>query len=159
MNFKSEEKKEQALLRSPWTFDNRPFIVKSCSPEEEYTCRSFHSLPVWIRLPGIKAHLSNPKILSRLCSRLDKPIYIDVVMAARSSYSFARVCLKVFADREMLDDVVYEDPFGNTYRQRVKCEWRHVRCVNCLNLGHLQEKCSECRKTFYSDECKGSCRT
>lgn len=66
LNFKSKELRNTVLLGNPWTFDNRPFIVKPWSETEEYKCGSVHSLPVWIRLPGIKAHLSDPKILSRL---------------------------------------------------------------------------------------------
>lgn len=47
------------------------------------------------------------------------------------------------ADRELLDDIIYEDPFGNTHRQQVQYEWRPQRCVNCLNFGHVQVKCPE----------------
>ncbi|KAL9683288.1 hypothetical protein QQ045_015108 [Rhodiola kirilowii] len=100
----------------PWTFDNRSLILKPWSEQEEYTCGSVDALPVWIRLPRLKAHLADTIILSRLCSRLGTPICTDGVTAEGSSYNYARP---------------------------VEYEWKPPRCHNCCNFGHLSEKCPE----------------
>ncbi|KAL9679417.1 hypothetical protein QQ045_017277 [Rhodiola kirilowii] len=66
----SEVKKMEVLSGGPWTFDNRPLILKPWSEEEEYKCGSVEALPVWIHLPRLKAHLADTIILSTLYSRL-----------------------------------------------------------------------------------------
>ncbi|KAL9665248.1 hypothetical protein QQ045_020662 [Rhodiola kirilowii] len=123
------------MCGGPWTFDNRPLILKPLSEEEEYTCGSVDALPVWIRLPQLKAHLADTIILSRLCSRLGKSICIDGVTADDSSYNYARVCVKIYADQEFMDFIEYEDPYGNCYTQPMVYEWRPPRCSNCCNFG------------------------
>ncbi|KAL9689834.1 hypothetical protein QQ045_010224 [Rhodiola kirilowii] len=141
--FASGEKQAAVMSGGPWTFDNRPLILKPWSEEEEYKCGSVESLPVWIRLPRLKAHLADTIILSRLCSRLGKPICTDGVTADGSSYNFARVCVEIYADQEFLDCIEFEDPYGNCHHQPVVYEWRPPRCSNCCNFGHLTEKCPQ----------------
>ncbi|KAL9674556.1 hypothetical protein QQ045_030828 [Rhodiola kirilowii] len=143
LNFAEEEKKVEVLLGGPWTFDNRPLILKEWSEHEDYKSGSVASLPVWVRLPAIKAHLMDPKILSRICSKLGRPICTDGVTAEGTSLSFARVCVEVYGEVELEDFIEYEDPFGNRYVQSVLYEWRPPRCSNCCNFGHLKEQCTE----------------
>ncbi|CAM8881351.1 unnamed protein product [Rhodiola kirilowii] len=143
LNFAEEARKMEVLLGGPWTFDNRPLILKHWSEHEDYKCGSIESLPVWVTLPGIKAHVSDLTILSRICSVLGRPICTDGVTADGSSYGYARVCVEVFGDVELLDRIEYEDPYGNCYVQPVLYEWRPPRCTNCCNFGHLKEMCPE----------------
>ncbi|CAM8885833.1 unnamed protein product [Rhodiola kirilowii] len=143
LNFAEEARKMEVILGGPWTFDNRPLILKHWSEHEDYKCGSIESLPVWVTLPGIKAHVSDLTILSRICSVLGIPICTDGVTADGSSYGYARVCVEVFGDVELLDRIEYEDPYGNCYVQPVLYEWRPPRCTNCCNFGHLKEMCPE----------------
>ncbi|KAL9691416.1 hypothetical protein QQ045_011838 [Rhodiola kirilowii] len=101
--FGSEEKKAEVMSGGPWTFDNRPLIMKAWSEQEEYTCGSVDALPVWIRLPRLKAYLADTIILRRLCSRLGTPICTDRVTAEGSSYNYARVCVQIYADQDFMD--------------------------------------------------------
>ncbi|KAL9686760.1 hypothetical protein QQ045_031153 [Rhodiola kirilowii] len=142
LNF-AEEKKMEILLGGPWTFDNRPLILKEWSEQEDYKCGSVASLSIWVRLPNIKAHMSDLRILSRICSKLGKPICTNGITVDGSSYSFARVCVEVFGEVELIDSIAFEDPYGNSYVQPVLYEWRPPRCVNCNNFGHLKGNCPE----------------
>ncbi|CAM8962978.1 unnamed protein product [Rhodiola kirilowii] len=141
--FLTEEKKAEVLCGRPWSFDNRPLILKPWSEQEEYTCGSVDALPVWIRLPRLKAHLVDSIILSRLCSRLGTPICTDGVTAEGSNFNYARVCVQIYADQDFMDCIEYEDPYGNCYVQPVEYEWRPPRCLNCFNFGHVNAKCPE----------------
>lgn len=142
-NFANTKKKMEVLLGGPWSFDNRPLILQEWSQHESYKCGSVASLPVWIRLPEIRAHLTDVTILGYLCSRIGKPICTDGVTADGSRLSYARVCVEIFADMDFIDEIEYEDPYGNKYRQEVFYEWRPPRCSNCLNFGHMKDKCPE----------------
>ncbi|KAL9663301.1 hypothetical protein QQ045_028141 [Rhodiola kirilowii] len=113
------------------------------SEDEEYKCGSIEALPVWVRLPGMKAHLADSSILSLLCSRIGRPICTDGVTAQGSSYNYARVCVEVFAELELEETIEFQDPYGNSYVQHVEYEWKPPRCVNCLHFGHLKERCPE----------------
>ncbi|KAL9672188.1 hypothetical protein QQ045_028438 [Rhodiola kirilowii] len=143
LNFAEEEKKIEILLGGSWTFDNRPLILKEWSEQEDYKCGSAAALPIWVRLQNIKAHVSDLRILSKLCSKLGRPICTDGITTDGSSYSFARVCVEVFGEVELVDSIEYEDPYGNNYVQPVLYEWKPLRCVNCYNFGHLKVNCLE----------------
>ncbi|KAL9685136.1 hypothetical protein QQ045_022583 [Rhodiola kirilowii] len=139
LNFTNEQRKMEILFGGPWIFDNCPFILQQWSEHEDYKCGSVKALPVWVRLPGLKAHVSDLKILSRICSKLGKLICIDGITVDGSSYGYARVCVEVFRDVELTDKIEYQDPYGNSYVQSVMYEWRPPRCDNCYNFGHLKE--------------------
>ncbi|CAM8977828.1 unnamed protein product [Rhodiola kirilowii] len=141
--FKEEDHMLRVLSGGPWSFDNRPLILKPWSEDEKYKCGSIDALPVWIRLPGLKAHLCGASSLSRLCSQLGKPICTDGVTAEGSFMSYARVCVEIFADHEFREVIRYKDPYGNSFTQPVVYEWKPLRCTNCLNFGHLSNKCPE----------------
>ncbi|KAL9663819.1 hypothetical protein QQ045_019211 [Rhodiola kirilowii] len=143
LNFTTEEKMLEAQMGGPWTFDNRPFILKQWSEAEEYKCGSISALPVWVRLPRIKAHLADARILSLLCSRLGKPICTDDITADGLNYNYVRVCIEVYADAELLNSIEYQDPYGNKFVQPVLYEWEPPRCNNCCNFGHTVDKCPE----------------
>ncbi|KAL9686817.1 hypothetical protein QQ045_031210 [Rhodiola kirilowii] len=143
LNFASEEKKLEVLSGGPWTFDNRPFIVKPWSEIEEYKYGSIDALPVWVRLHGIKAHIADPSILSILCLRLGKPICTDGVTADGMIYNYSRICVEVYDDVELQDSIEYKDPYGNCYVQPVLYEWKPPRYINCCKFGHRNEGCPE----------------
>lgn len=135
--------KKDVLLGGPWSFDKRPLILQEWSPYESYKCGSVAALPVWIRLPEIKAHLTDITILGLLCSGIGKPICTDNITAQGSRLNYARVCVEISDETDFVNEIDYADPFGNTYAQPVIYEWRPPRCTNCLNFGHLKDKCSE----------------
>ncbi|KAL9675962.1 hypothetical protein QQ045_004171 [Rhodiola kirilowii] len=143
LNFKTEEMMVRAISGGPWTFDNRPFILKQWAEDEDYKCGSIDALPVWIRLPGIKAHLADPSILGMLCSKLGRPICTDGITGEGLSYNYARVCVEVYAEVDFQDVIEFRDPYGNLYVQPVIYEWKPPRCVNCFNYGHVQQRCPE----------------
>ncbi|CAM8967064.1 unnamed protein product [Rhodiola kirilowii] len=127
-----------AVLSTDSEFDNRPLILKPWSKSVRTTnvaALSHFPCGLWVRLPGIKAHIADVRILSLLFSRLEKPICTDGVTADGLSYNYARVCVEVYADVELQDVIEYQDPYGNFFVQRVIYEWRPHRCPNCCNFG------------------------
>ncbi|KAL9671262.1 hypothetical protein QQ045_008830 [Rhodiola kirilowii] len=89
----------KGFVRAKWGDES---IVKEWSEQEDYKFDSAASLPIWVRLPNIKAHMLDPRILSRICSKLGRPICTDGVIVDGSSYSFARVCVEVFGEVELM---------------------------------------------------------
>ncbi|CAM8962999.1 unnamed protein product [Rhodiola kirilowii] len=114
-----EEKMLDVLSGGSWTFDNRPFILKTWSEIEDYKFDSVASLPVW------------------------KPICTNGVMEDGLSYNYTRVCVEVYAEVELQDSIEYQDPYGNCYFQLVMYEWKLPKCTNCCNFGYMVEKCPE----------------
>ncbi|KAL9664181.1 hypothetical protein QQ045_019579 [Rhodiola kirilowii] len=145
LNFTSEEKMCAALLRGTWTFDNRPFILKQWAEDEEYKCGSVEALPVLIRLPEIKAHLADSRILSMLCSRIRKPICTNKVTADGSSYNYARVCVEVYAEVGLQDSIQFQDPYGNNHvlPAMKEQERRAVKLKDMIDLNDNDKGCIE----------------
>lgn len=100
-------------------------IGQEWSQHESYKCGSIASLPVWIRLPEIWAHLTDVTILGYLCSRIGKPICTDGVTVDGSRLSYARVCVEIFADMDFIDNTEYEDPYGTSIDKKFSMNGGH----------------------------------
>lgn len=52
VEFKDLETRVEVLEVGPWSFDNRPFIVKPWSIDAKLEREDVNEMPVWIRFPG-----------------------------------------------------------------------------------------------------------
>ncbi|KAL9664729.1 hypothetical protein QQ045_020136 [Rhodiola kirilowii] len=94
--FAKEEDCNRVFAMGPWSFDNRPLIIKPWSPDENYELESVTALPVWVRFPGLNMHMHNEEILSMIASTIGKPIRTDDFTAGSEKLSYARVLIEVF---------------------------------------------------------------
>lgn len=51
VRFNIAEGKEEVLQGGIHHFDNKPFIMKACTPEMDFSKEDLFSVPIWIKLP------------------------------------------------------------------------------------------------------------
>ena len=83
----------------------------------------------------------NPEGLSHIASVIGKPLHVDRMTASCRRISYARLCIEVNADFELVKefDIEVEDPIsGDTELITIKVEyqWSPLRCAKCKKFGH-----------------------
>ncbi|CAM8955815.1 unnamed protein product [Rhodiola kirilowii] len=139
--FFKEEEFDRILALGPWSFDNRPLILKPWSPDENYELESVASLPIWVRFPGLNLHMRSEEILSMLASTVGKPIRTDAFTASNENLSYARVLVEIFAANDLKTQVCIKGPRGTNYSQGIEYEWVPPRCNHCQSFGHSLKQC------------------
>ena len=84
--------------------------------------------------------LWNLKGISFIASYIGKPLHVDRMTASRRRISYARVCVEVRGDLNLIDKFAIEtnDGKGNTTLLDIDVEyqWRPSRCSSCSTFGH-----------------------
>lgn len=80
-------------------------------------------LPIWIRLPGLKLHLSSDKMLSKIASLIGKSLFTDRMTAKIERLTNARVHMEINLGSELPDEIPIYDQDGKTTRRIVEYEW------------------------------------
>lgn len=53
VRFDTEAGKQEVLQGGIYHFANKSFIVKEWTPELEFTKEELHTIPIWMKLPGL----------------------------------------------------------------------------------------------------------
>lgn len=77
VEFKDVEARVEVIKAGPWTFDNRPLIVKPWTNKANLEREDMVEVLVWVRFPNLKLHMWSITILSKMASIIRKPLFID----------------------------------------------------------------------------------
>ena len=102
--------------------------------------KNVHSIPIWVNLYGIPLELWNPKGISFIASYIGKPLRVDRVTASRRRISYARVCVEVSGDLDLIEKFTIKTEDGNGTNSLleidVEYQWKPPRCATCSTFGH-----------------------
>lgn len=93
-------------------------------------------MPLWVRLPNLPLNCWSATTLSKIASRLGRPIFADECTNKQTRVSFARVLIEIDISQGMLDEVEIVDSTGRSFTQAVKYDW-NLFCQTCVKVGHV----------------------
>ncbi|XP_073036527.1 uncharacterized protein [Primulina eburnea] len=104
-----------------------------------------NSIPAWVQIHGLPPDCWNFNILSKLASRVGKPIHMDMLTHDRKRFEFARVLIEVETTKQKTTDIVVKLPIGDVvvkfiYEQDIKY------CGLCKKTGHATADCCNANK-------------
>ncbi|KAH0636679.1 hypothetical protein KY289_036594 [Solanum tuberosum] len=143
VKFETATGKDDVVQGGIYHFDNKPFIVKAWSPEMEFTRDELHSVPIWVKLPGLDFKYWSPISLSKIGSLIEKPLMVDSHTEKKQGLNFARLLIEVDIDTDLPERVMFKNERGNLVEQKVQYGWRPIICKFCKKYGH---NIKECRK-------------
>ncbi|XP_060187471.1 uncharacterized protein LOC132616806 [Lycium barbarum] len=141
--FSCEEDKNAVLQSGPYTFYNRPMILKEWSPTFHIDKEPMRVIPLWVMFPGLPVHCWAKENLGRIASYLGKPLCTDRLTAQYECISYARMLIEMDITREIPDEMPIEMPDGSIRYQVIDYDWKPKFCQDCNHFGHIIGACRE----------------
>lgn len=137
--FSNKDDLEKILAEDPYFIYGRTLLLRSlpenfCFQEEDYSI-----VPTWVQLHNLPLQCWNTRAISRIASKLGKPLCVDNMMLERKRISFARVPIEMDTSVKPLEQFDVKFPSGVIYTQYVHYENMPKFCNHCYLFGHLRE--------------------
>jgi len=139
--FENEMDRDQVMAEGPYFVFGRPLMLKVMPSCFEFDDKDISLMPVWVNLPGLPLDCWNSAILSKICSKIGKPLSTDHLTATKARVSYARVMVEIDASCELVRSVRMRFPSGKIRCQPVIYEFEPKFCPNCKAVGHSQVGC------------------
>ncbi|XP_070044841.1 uncharacterized protein [Nicotiana tomentosiformis] len=91
VRFDSEACNNEVLQGGIYHFDNKPFIVKQWNQDMEFSREELHSVPIWIRLPGLDFKYWSARGLRKIGSLVGRALMVDRTTEKKAGLNFARL--------------------------------------------------------------------
>jgi len=141
--FTSEEDRLSVLNGGPYFIYGRCLMLKNMPRCFRFGGEEFATVPVWVQLPDLPLECWNARALSKIASRIGKPISTDKMTLTKERLSFARVMVEVDASKELVSSLEIKLPTGDIYDQLVVFEVKPKYCKKCKVFGHMEGDCSK----------------
>lgn len=136
VRFEFEIRKNAMIEEGIYHFDNKPRIVKACSPDMEFTRDETNNMSIWIKFPGLDFKYWSPKGLSKIGSLVGKPMMVDQNIEIKNGLHFARLLVEVKMSAVLPDIVVFRTDKWLLMKQKVTDDWKPSLCNFCKNYGY-----------------------
>ncbi|XP_074305578.1 uncharacterized protein LOC141640795 [Silene latifolia] len=103
-------------------------------------------VPIWVLFPGLDIYLWSSAVLSKMSSKIGRPMFTDIPTTNKDKLSFARVMIEVDISTNPPLEISLNTLFG-PYTQRVEYEWIPHYCSSCGKMGHLKQSCKKNKPT------------
>ena len=136
--------KKSVFEVGPWLFSGRPLILKNWHPELTLSKEDHSSIPLWIKIFNVPLQFWTDEGLSHISSAVGRPIHVDSLTSSKRRLNFARICVEVSANSQLIDSFDLEMEInGNIEKVEISVEyqWRPKTCHSCKIFGHSDSTC------------------
>ena len=140
--FESNEDRMCVLNGGPYFIYGRNLMLKSMPKCFRFGGEEIATVPVWVQLPELPLDCWNARALSKIDSRVGKPITTDRLTRSKERLSYARVLVEVDASKDLVTSVEMRLPTGVIYDQPVVFEFKPKYCKKCKSFRHGDGDCN-----------------
>ena len=141
--FQSDEDRLNVLNGGPYFVYGSNLLLKIMPSCFRFEGEDVSSVPIWIQLPGLPLDCWNARALSKIVSKVGKPITTDKMTLTKERFSFARVLVEVDVTSDIVSEVEIGLPTGVVYHQSVIPEFTPKFCKKCKIFGHEEATCGK----------------
>ena len=138
--FHSKAESEPILEGGRWHVRGRPIILQNWQSGLVLQKDSISRIPIWVNLKYIPLELWTVEGLSIIASRIGKPLHVDRMTASRKRIPYARICIEVNAEYQLIRqfDIEFINAYGSPKIINVAVEYQKIplRCDKCKSFGH-----------------------
>nr|XP_009606856.1 uncharacterized protein LOC104101141 [Nicotiana tomentosiformis] len=146
-----EEEKVTLFQNGPYTFNNRPLVLKQWEPNFQMSKEPLQVIPVWVRFPKLPIQYWTLRSLGRIASCLGKPVCTYKLIAKGDRVSYAHILIEMDVSMELQEEIPIELRGGKCKLHTIEYEWKPLYCQTCLNIEHHN---GDCKKTMQTDKVK-----
>ncbi|KAK4375696.1 hypothetical protein RND71_006373 [Anisodus tanguticus] len=141
--FNSEADKEKVMANGPHFVYSTPLLLKDIPHCFTFDRQEICTIPIWVRLPSLPLELWNEMALSRILSRIGRPIGTDKLTNDKGQASYARALVEIDLSKEVVHSVELKLWDGTHIDQDLVYEKRPGYCNKCKQIGHYAEGCEK----------------
>ncbi|GFZ12807.1 hypothetical protein Acr_23g0011920 [Actinidia rufa] len=139
--FLSEDIQMKVLENGPYMIYGRPLMLRVMSQTFNFKKEEISHFPVWIQLRNLPLSLWGSSVLSKICSRIGKPVYMDKLTTHSERISYARCLVEIDMSMELPDFVILKMHNGVLLEHNIFYENLPRFCPLCKVVGHSEEGC------------------
>lgn len=139
--FENAIDRDSVLNGGPYFVYGRPLLMKMMPSCFDFDEGDISTMPTWVNLPCLPLECWNEKALSKIVSRVGKPLYTDKLTSTKERLSFARVLVEVDAAKKLTSSIRIQLPNGRIREQPVVYEYEPKFCASCRMFGHPTDGC------------------
>ncbi|KAG5548392.1 hypothetical protein RHGRI_013920 [Rhododendron griersonianum] len=126
----------EVIEACPWHFGGRLLVLQQWHPHMCLQKELVSKIPIWVQLYNVPLELWTAQGLSYVASAIGRPLYADRMTETCKRLNYAKVCVEVDVDSELLDsfDVVLAN--GDTFTIKAWYPWKPLKCDKCKVFGH-----------------------
>ncbi|PHU09506.1 hypothetical protein BC332_21366 [Capsicum chinense] len=103
----------------------------------KFTPEMLQIVPLWVTLLGLQVYYWSKENLSRIASKIGKPICANRLTAEIERNSFMRLFIEVDVTQALPTEIYIEEE-GSIRTQQVDYDWHPIACPDCEKWDHEQ---------------------
>ena len=144
--FDSLDARDRTLQEGPYMVFGRPLLLKILPDYFTFNYEELSCFPIWVQLRNLPLKFWNSNALSKICTRIGKPVYTDKLTARKGRINFARVLVEVDVAKPVSHMLELTLPNGGTVYQSVFYETLPLFCTHCKTVSHSTSGCKVLEK-------------
>lgn len=124
-------------------FDKKSVIVQLWSADVNVKEIDIFKVSVWVRLLDLELKYWGNNIFMKLVSGLGKLIKTDRVMVMQELFSYVRIMVEIFIDKEFSEYISSENKQGVIYYVLFYYEWKFIKCIKYDMYGYGIDDCKQ----------------
>ncbi|KAK4357752.1 hypothetical protein RND71_023362 [Anisodus tanguticus] len=141
--FNTEAEKEKVMSNGPHFVYSTPLLLKDIPHCFTFDREEICTIPIWVRLPSLPLELWNETALSRILSRIGRPIGTDKLTNDKGQTSYARALVEIDLSKEVVHSVELKLWDDTHIDQEIIYEKRPGYCNECKQIGHYTDGCEK----------------
>lgn len=128
--FESLKDKTEVLHVGPYTYHNKPFVLKPWTTNFMFDKVAITTIPLWPNLLGLPVGYQSIEYLSKVASAIGKPLYTDKNTIDMNRISYGRVLVEIDISRPLTEAIEIKTLYGIIH-QKEDYDWIPKFCNKC----------------------------
>ncbi|KAK4365586.1 hypothetical protein RND71_013466 [Anisodus tanguticus] len=141
--FESAEDKFKVISKGPHFVYSTALLLKDIPKCFSFDSQEICVVPLWVRLPSLPLELWNPSALSKILSRVGKPIATDLLTRKRNQTNFARALVEIDVSKDPMHEIRLDIGKAEPIVQKILYEKFPSFCTKCRRVGHSDSECED----------------
>nr|GMC62273.1 DUF4283 domain-containing protein [Ipomoea batatas] len=139
--FKNADDRDEVVVGGPYLLYGKRLFLEYLPDNFDLDYKDYCKLPVWVRLPNLPRKCWHAKALSRIATKLGKPLFMDRFTKEQKKGDYARILVEMNCSVYPPDHISFKMPNGTLWSQNLIYEYHPPFCSRCGSEKHITIDC------------------